>query len=142
MLPGNITALLLFSLTLKRCTFPCPALTGFLYRRAIFLDFRPSHRLNAFILKLHLFTLIKSTDRILQVNPPQHNGGADGVQIDPQLFHTFGIQSVPALVVQCERGFDVIRGNLHIEDGLRRIANDGDCAPVAQALLDKAVVAK
>lgn len=70
------------------------------------------------------------------------NGGADGVQIDPQPFHTFGIQSVPALVVQCERGFDVIRGNLHIEDGLRRIANDGDCAPVAQALLDKAGVAK
>lgn len=70
------------------------------------------------------------------------NGGVDGVQIDPQLFHTFGIQSVPALVVQCERGFDVIRGNLHIEDGLRRIANDGDCAPVAQALLDKAGVAK
>lgn len=70
------------------------------------------------------------------------NGGADGVQIDPQPFHTFGIQSVPALVVQCERGFDVIRGNLHIEDGLRRIASDGDCASVAQALLDKAGVAK
>ncbi|MEN3262954.1 type-F conjugative transfer system pilin assembly protein TrbC [Sodalis endosymbiont of Spalangia cameroni] len=70
------------------------------------------------------------------------NGGADGVQIDPQPFHTFSIQSVPALVVQCERGFDVIRGNLHIEDGLRRIAHDGDCAPVAQALLDKAGVAK
>ncbi len=38
------------------------------------------------------------------------DGATDGVQIDPTLFSQYGIRSVPALVVFCSRGHDIIRG--------------------------------
>ncbi|WGM03629.1 type-F conjugative transfer system pilin assembly protein TrbC (plasmid) [Arsenophonus nasoniae] len=64
-------------------------------------------------------------------------GQVDGVQIDPQPFTNYHIDAVPALVVQCEAGVDVVRGNLHLEAALSRIVNAGDCATTASALLQQ-----
>lgn len=64
-------------------------------------------------------------------------GGIDGVQIDPQPYSQFGITAVPALVVRCAAGFDVVSGNLLMAQALKKVAKDGDCAATAQALLDK-----
>ncbi|MGP3122689.1 type-F conjugative transfer system pilin assembly protein TrbC [Serratia nevei] len=64
-------------------------------------------------------------------------GGIDGVQIDPQPYTLFGVTAVPALVVRCAVGFDVVRGNLLMAQALKKVAKDGDCAAMAQALLDK-----
>ncbi|SYX23367.1 conjugal transfer pilus assembly protein TrbC (plasmid) [Escherichia coli] len=38
------------------------------------------------------------------------DGATDGVQIDPTLFSQYGIRTVPALVVFCSQGYDIIRG--------------------------------
>ncbi|HHT0594806.1 TPA: type-F conjugative transfer system pilin assembly protein TrbC [Legionella anisa] len=46
--------------------------------------------------------------------------------IDPTLFERFGIQHVPALVVEDEQNFDVIYGHLTLQEGLSRIAGHGD----------------
>ncbi|MFT4465108.1 MAG: type-F conjugative transfer system pilin assembly protein TrbC [Sodalis sp. (in: enterobacteria)] len=62
-------------------------------------------------------------------------GDAEGVHIDPQPFRDYGIRSVPALVVYCPAGFDVLRGNLHLEAALKKMAATGDCASTAKALL-------
>ncbi len=67
-------------------------------------------------------------------------GGIDGVQIDPQPYTQYGVTAVPALVVRCAAGFDVVRGNLLMAQALKKVAKDGDCAAAAQALLDKAGV--
>ncbi len=64
-------------------------------------------------------------------------GGIDGVQIDPQPYTQYGVTAVPALVVRCAAGFDVVRGNLLMAQALKKVAKDGDCAATAQALLDK-----
>lgn len=37
------------------------------------------------------------------------DGATDGVQIDPTLFSQYGIRSVPALVVFCSQGYDIIQ---------------------------------
>lgn len=65
------------------------------------------------------------------------NGATEGVQIDPTLYSQYGITSVPALVVRCEKGFDVIRGNLKLEQALQKMVSQGDCSDVAQQLLDR-----
>lgn len=65
------------------------------------------------------------------------NGATEGVQIDPTLYSQHGITSVPALVVRCDKGFDVIRGNLKLEQALQKMVSDGDCGDVAQQLLDR-----
>lgn len=65
------------------------------------------------------------------------NGATEGVQIDPTLYGQYGITSVPALVVRCDKGFDVIRGNLKLEQALQKMVSDGDCGDVAQQLLDR-----
>ncbi len=65
-----------------------------------------------------------------------NDGATDGVQIDPTLFSQYGIRSVPALVVFCEQGHDIIRGNLRVGQALEKVAVTGDCRQVAQALLD------
>lgn len=67
-------------------------------------------------------------------------GGIDGVQIDPQPYTQYDVTAVPALVVRCAAGFDVVRGNLLMAQALKKVAKDGDCAATAQALLDKAGV--
>ncbi|MEL2855625.1 type-F conjugative transfer system pilin assembly protein TrbC, partial [Escherichia coli] len=46
------------------------------------------------------------------------DGATDGVQIDPTLFSQYGIRSVPALVVFCSQGYDIIRGNLRVGQAL------------------------
>ncbi len=48
------------------------------------------------------------------------------LQIDPTAFERFGIQQVPALVVDNGKAFDVLYGNLSLSDGLLRIAEHGD----------------
>ena len=64
-------------------------------------------------------------------------GVTEGVQIDPTLYSQYGITSVPALVLRCDNGFDVIRGNLKIEQALQKMAQQGDCANEAQQLLER-----
>lgn len=64
------------------------------------------------------------------------DGATDGVQIDPTLFSQYGIRSVPALVVFCSQGHDIIRGNLRVRQALEKVAATGDCRQVAQGLLD------
>lgn len=48
------------------------------------------------------------------------------LQIDPTAFERFGIQQVPALVVDNGHDFDVLYGNLSLREGLMRIAGHGD----------------
>lgn len=66
------------------------------------------------------------------------DGATEGVQIDPTLFTTYGIRSVPALVVFCDRGYDVIRGNLRVKQALEKVAEKGDCCLVAERILGDA----
>ncbi|WP_273818551.1 type-F conjugative transfer system pilin assembly protein TrbC [Providencia rettgeri] len=60
------------------------------------------------------------------------DSGEGGVQIDPKTFAQYGITQVPALVVRCEQGFDVIYGNIRLISAIERIASSGDCHQVAQ----------
>ena len=48
-----------------------------------------------------------TTDAVMQL---VKDGVTDGVQIDPTLYAQYNIRSVPALVVRCQTGFDVVRG--------------------------------
>ncbi|HAT2150935.1 TPA: type-F conjugative transfer system pilin assembly protein TrbC [Legionella pneumophila] len=48
------------------------------------------------------------------------------LNIDPTLFERFGINQVPALVVDDGKNFDVIYGHLRIQEGLARMAGRGD----------------
>ncbi|WP_246067986.1 type-F conjugative transfer system pilin assembly protein TrbC [Legionella geestiana] len=48
------------------------------------------------------------------------------MQIDPTRFERFGIRQVPALVVENDRVFDVIYGNLTLRQGLERIHERGE----------------
>jgi conjugal transfer pilus assembly protein TrbC len=48
------------------------------------------------------------------------------VQIDPTLFERFGIQQVPAVVVDNNKNFDVIYGHLSIKEGLDRMLGRSD----------------
>lgn len=65
------------------------------------------------------------------------NGATEGVQIDPTLYSQYGINSVPALVVRCEQGFDVIRGNLRLDLALQKVVKQGTCAGEAQQILQQ-----
>ena len=47
-------------------------------------------------------------------------------QIDPPSFEKFHIHSVPALVVENGRQYDVLYGNLALDDGLKLINENGD----------------
>lgn len=64
-------------------------------------------------------------------------GSASGVAIDPNRYREYGITSVPSLVVYCESGHDVIRGNLRLKQALGKVAEQGDCRDEARALLAK-----
>ncbi|EJD7639821.1 type-F conjugative transfer system pilin assembly protein TrbC [Salmonella enterica] len=66
------------------------------------------------------------------------DGVTEGVQIDPTLFTEYSIRSVPALVVYCGQGYDVIRGNLRVKTALEKVVATGDCRQVAQGVLDGA----
>ncbi|EPC4028292.1 type-F conjugative transfer system pilin assembly protein TrbC [Aeromonas salmonicida] len=58
-----------------------------------------------------------------------------GVQIDPKAFSTYGINAVPALIVTCDGRYDRIAGNLALREALTKIAQSGDCANTARAIL-------
>lgn len=60
------------------------------------------------------------------------DSGEGGVQIDPKTFAQYGITQVPALVVRCEHGFDVMYGNIRLISAIERIASGGDCHQVAR----------
>lgn len=60
------------------------------------------------------------------------DSGEGGVQIDPKTFAQYGITQVPALVVRCEHGFDVMYGNLRLLSAIERIASSGDCHQIAR----------
>lgn len=62
-------------------------------------------------------------------------GITEGVQIDPTLYSRYGIRSVPALVVRCKAGFDVIQGNIRLKQALEKVVEKGDCADTARKLL-------
>ncbi len=47
-------------------------------------------------------------------------------QIDPPSFEKFHIHSVPALVVEDGKKYDVLYGNLSLEDGFKVINQNGD----------------
>lgn len=79
-------------------------------------------------------------ETVQRVQALVQDGGADGVQIDPMPFREYGIEAVPVLVVRCETGLDVVRGNLRLEEGLKRIAKEGDCAAMAKKLLEQGAV--
>lgn len=48
------------------------------------------------------------------------------LQIDPTAFERFAVRQVPALIVEGEKNFDVLYGNLALKKGLERIAESGD----------------
>ena len=74
-----------------------------------------------------------TTDAVLQL---VKDGVTDGVQIDPTLYTQYGIRSVPSLVVRCQVGYDVVRGNIHVKQALEKVAQTGDCAQLARQILD------
>lgn len=74
-----------------------------------------------------------TTDAVLQL---VKDGVTDGVQIDPTLYTQYSIRSVPSLVVRCQSGYDVVRGNIHVKQALEKVAQTGDCAQVARQMLD------
>lgn len=63
------------------------------------------------------------------------DGVTDGVQIDPTLYSQYNIRSVPALVVRCQAGYDVVRGNIRLKQALEKVAETGDCAQTARTML-------
>ena len=65
------------------------------------------------------------------------DGSIAGVAIDPTRYREFGITSVPALVVYCPAGYDVIRGNLRLKQAIEKVAEQGECRDEARALLAK-----
>ena len=65
------------------------------------------------------------------------DGSASGVAIDPTRYREYGITSVPSLVVYCQAGHDVIRGNLRLKQALGKVAEQGDCRDEARALLER-----
>lgn len=73
-----------------------------------------------------------TTDAVMQL---VKDGVTDGVQIDPTLYSQYNIRSVPALVVRCQTGYDVVRGNIRLKQALEKVAETGDCAQTARAML-------
>lgn len=76
--------------------------------------------------------LRKTAARMFELSKKDKN---IGVQIDPTLFQQYGITAVPALVVTCLGHFDVIRGSLPLQEMLKKVAKEGECATTAQQLM-------
>ena len=74
----------------------------------------------------------KTAEAVFRITREKNTGG---VQIDPTQFAKYGITSVPALVVTCGDRYDLIRGNIRLNAALERVAREGECASVAEALL-------
>ncbi|MCW9474403.1 type-F conjugative transfer system pilin assembly protein TrbC [Klebsiella grimontii] len=73
-----------------------------------------------------------TTDAVMQL---VKDGVTDGMQIDPTLYAQYNIRSVPALVVRCQAGYDVVRGNIRVKQALEKVAETGDCAQTARQML-------
>ena len=73
-----------------------------------------------------------TTDAVMNL---VNDGVTDGVQIDPTLYTQYNIRSVPALVVRCQAGFDVVHGNIRLKQALEKVAEKGDCANTARHML-------
>ena len=73
-----------------------------------------------------------TTDAVMNL---VNDGVTDGVQIDPTLYTQYNIRSVPALVVRCQAGFDVVHGNIRLKQALEKVAEKGDCAQTARHML-------
>ncbi|WP_448310461.1 type-F conjugative transfer system pilin assembly protein TrbC [Pantoea sp. PGP6] len=50
-----------------------------------------------------------------------------GVQIDPVRFERYGVKQVPALVKKCGDHFDIVYGNVALNQALSMIETRGDC---------------
>ena len=75
---------------------------------------------------LHQNSMLATSQKIMSLSNLLSNS-LPNVQIDPTAFEQYGIQQVPALVVDTGDCFDVIYGNLPIDEGLRRILEKGEC---------------
>ena len=59
-----------------------------------------------------------------------------GVQIDPKSFGTYGINAVPCTCCYMQRPIrPPLPGNLALREALTKIAESGDCADTAKAIL-------
>lgn len=74
----------------------------------------------------------QTANAVLQLVNEDQRGG---VQIDPQAFRRYGINAVPALVVTCGETYDRIAGNLALQQALTKVAESGECAGTAKAIL-------
>ncbi|ASI21519.1 TPA: type-F conjugative transfer system pilin assembly protein TrbC [Aeromonas salmonicida] len=74
----------------------------------------------------------QTANAVLQLVNEDQRGG---VQIDPQAFRRYGINAVPALVVTCGETYDHIAGNLALQQALTKVAESGECADTAKAIL-------
>lgn len=61
-----------------------------------------------------------------------------GVQIDPTTFRKYSITAVPALIVTCGHHGDKVDrllGDIMLNEALKRVAEEGECAGTAESLL-------
>lgn len=79
----------------------------------------------------------KTTQKIAEII--QESGIKAGVQIDPQAFQNYHIESVPVLIAQSLEGsFDKVSGDVSLAVALQEIVNKGDAgAVVANSALEK-----
>lgn len=84
-------------------------------------------RLNipAYLNGLHHNSMSEMAEKVMALS--EHVPGLN-LQIDPTAFERFGINQVPALVVSKGANFDVIYGNLSLDEGLQRIIDQGETA--------------
>ncbi len=75
---------------------------------------------------LHQNSMLATSQKIMSLSNLLSNS-LPNVQIDPTAFEQYGIQQVPALVVDKGDCFDVIYGNLPIDESLRRLHEKGAC---------------
>jgi conjugal transfer pilus assembly protein TrbC len=55
-----------------------------------------------------------------------------GIQIDPVRFERYGVKQVPALVKKCGDHFDIVYGNVALNQALDMISQRGDCRNTEQ----------
>jgi len=68
--------------------------------------------------------------------------GSPGFNVDPKLFKTYAIQTVPSFILTNMDKFDKIAGNLSITASLQAFREEGDHPEKAQALLQRLQEAK
>lgn len=71
-------------------------------------------------------SMLKTSQKIMSLSNLLSNS-LPNIQIDPTAFERYKITQVPAIVVDTGECFDVIYGNLEIDEGLRHLQNKGEC---------------